>query len=442
MSRSLGPLETLALMPRLLRHPAAQRADIQAFQNQQLRCVVEWAYRNVPYYRRLMDGAGVKPAHIRKVADLPAIPISSRSDLQDAPLSEIVAEGVDPTRLVAYTTSGSTGEPHTIRRGWWEERLLNVLRRRAQQLYGRRWQDKMAIVASSRPQGSGFAGALQRGLGALGINRAEYFSVFDPVDELLRRLRRADLDLLHGYPGALARIGERMASDDREAIHPRFILSGGEMLTPGLRARIASGFAAPVFDLYGCFEFNLVAWECPATGELHVCDDGLVLEVLRPDGSPAREGEWGEVVGTALHSFAMPLIRYRLGDLAVQGAPVCSCGQPFATIREILGRTMDYFVMPSGRRIHPFELVPILTEGVGWVKQQQLIQERRDLIVLRVVADTPPTAEQIHALKAAVSAALEPGVELQVVPLSEIAPEPSGKYRHYYSHVVAGRSVC
>jgi hypothetical protein len=93
--------------------------------------------------------------------------------------------------------------------------------------------------------------------------------------------------------------------------------------------------------------------------------------------------------------------------------------------------------MPSGRRIHPFKLVPLVTEGVGWVRQQQLVQEREDLIVLRIVSDTPPTARQIGSMKAAVSAALEPGVEIQVVSVPEIAAEPNGKYRHYYSRVRA-----
>jgi phenylacetate-CoA ligase len=219
-------------------------------------------------------------------------------------------------------------------------------------------------------------------------------------------------------------------------------MSGGEMLTPSLRAQITAGFGAPVFDVYGSFEFSLIAWECPATGELHVCDDGVVLEVVRPDGSPAHEGEWGEVVGTALHSFAMPLIRYRLGDLAVQGKSACACGQPFATIREVLGRTIDEFVMPSGRRVHPFKLVPLVTEGVGWVRQQQLVQEREDLIVLRIASDSPPTPEQISAVQAAVSASLEPSVEVQVASVPEIAPEPNGKYRHYYSRVRARADVC
>ncbi len=78
-----------------------------------------------------------------------------------------------------------------------------------------------------------------------------------------------------------------------------------------------------------------MAWECRHSGDLHTCDDGVLVEVLR-DGRPAEPGERGEVVVTNLHAYAMPFIRYRIGDLATRGAP-CGCGAPFSTIGEITG---------------------------------------------------------------------------------------------------------
>ena len=83
-----------------------------------------------------------------------------------------------------------------------------------------------------------------------------------------------------------------------------------------MRRHITETFAAPVFNLYASNEFNVIAWECQETGELHTCDDGVIIEVLK-DGRPAAAGERGEVVGTNLHSFAMPLIRFRLGDIII-----------------------------------------------------------------------------------------------------------------------------
>ncbi len=80
------------------------------------------------------------------------------------------------------------------------------------------------------------------------------------------------------------------------------------------------------------------------------------------DGRPAAPGERGEVVLTALHSFAMPFIRFRLGDIVTKGDSHCACGQPFATIRSVQGRMFDYFPLPDGRLVHPYEIIAILSE--------------------------------------------------------------------------------
>ena len=109
----------LATMSALLRHSHASREHIRAFQDHHVRRLVTYAYENVPYYRRLFDQHGVKPGDIRGAADLPLIPITSKRDLQSRPVEEIVARGIDPTRLLTHRTSGSSGEPFTIRRPYW-----------------------------------------------------------------------------------------------------------------------------------------------------------------------------------------------------------------------------------------------------------------------------------------------------------------------------------
>ncbi|MDP6106970.1 MAG: hypothetical protein QGI33_00850 [Candidatus Brocadiia bacterium] len=140
-------------------------------------------------------------------------------------------------------------------------------------------------------------------------------------------LRRYRPDVLGGYPGTLARLAEAITERDRRDISPRILAAGGGVLTGGMHGQIRTGFQAPVYDLYGSYELPLIAWECKETGELHTCDDGVIVEVLR-NGRPAGPGEQGELVGTNLHSFAMPFIRYRQGDVVTRGAGRCTCGLP------------------------------------------------------------------------------------------------------------------
>jgi phenylacetate-CoA ligase len=196
-----------------------------------------------------------------------------------------------------------------------------------------------------------------------------------------------------------------------------------------MRSQISKAFSAPVFDTYGSHEFNLIAWECKETGEYHTCDDGIILEVLK-DGRPAAKDERGEVVGTNLHSLAMPFIRYRLGDIVTKGFEVCRCGQPFSTIRTIQGRMIDYFHLPRGRIIHPYEITQILKRDAdSWIRQHQLIQEREDRIILQVVPSFTPSPQEILKLKESVNTLLGQGVEFQIILVSEIEIDQIGKFR-------------
>jgi len=194
-----------------------------------------------------------------------------------------------------------------------------------------------------------------------------------------------------------------------------------------MRRQITEAFEAPVFDVYACHEFRVIAWECKDTGELHMCDDCMIVEVLK-DGRPATIGERGEIVGTNLHSFAMPFIRYRLGDIVTKGLETCRCGQPFSTIGAIQGRMTDYFSLPGGRLIHPYE-ISLLFIDTSWLRQYQMVQEREDRIILRVVPSTTPTPQELNQLEESVTAVLGQEMEFQLILVHEIQLEPSGKFR-------------
>lgn len=419
----------LATLYALWRNQRVARKDIAAFQNQRLRLLVQHAYANVPYHRRLLDRHGVKPGDIRGVADLPAIPVTSKRDLQLLPKEDVVARGVDTRRLITRRTSGSSGEPFSIHRTSLETRLLRAVRLRAMHDFGLRPADTVASVILARPphpRDHPFPVSVLR---SLGLYRHKLLNCLSPARDILRELRECSPDVVGGFGGVLSQMAQVMSEDDRLAVRPRFVAVGGEVLTPLMRRQIAEAFNAPVFELYTSVECMTIAWECTETGELHTCDDSVIVEVLK-DGSPVRPGECGEIVVTSLHSFAMPFLRYRLGDLVTQGAETCRCGRPFGTIRAVQGRMIDYFPLPGGRLIHPYEIVAILLQDAEpWLRAYRLLQDRGDRIVLNALPSVAPTSSQLSRLHTAVAAVLGQGVEFQVRLVSEIAVEESGKFR-------------
>jgi phenylacetate-CoA ligase len=432
----MNVLPEIGLVASLLRHSNARRERMAAFQLKRLRRLVAHAYDAVPYYRDLFDRAGIRPADIRTPADLGAIPITSKKDLQALPASALVARGVDPRRLIERNTSGSSGELFTIRRTWVEERILGILRLRAMAYLGLRPTDRrvsVLMVRAPHPRDHQLAQRLLQRFGWFNILTVD---CRQHPDQIARELSRLRPDVITGFAGALWRTAQSLSGGWR-GVRPRFVTSGGEVLTPSMRSDISAAFGAPVYDLYGSHEFNVLAWECKESRQYHVCDDGMILEVLNGSGRPVGPGERGEVVGTNLHSFAMPLIRYRLADVVTRGDDVCPCGKPFSTLREIRGRMIDHFPLSDGRLLHPYQIVVPMKEKAPWIRQYQLVQERRDLITLRIVPFTAPAPEQMSAVQETLTGVLGPAVALRVLLVQEIPLEASGKFRVSRSHVAS-----
>jgi phenylacetate-CoA ligase len=411
------------------RYPRVSREEIGAFQAAELRRLVAHAYADVPYYRRLFDRHGLRPEQIRTPADLAAVPITSKRDIQALPAPDVVARGFDPARLIHHRTSGSTGEPLTIRRTWIEERLGDIFRLRAVRAYGWRLRDRRAVMGIVRDRDPRDHELPQRIARALGFFRKEEIHCLAPPAEIVRALCRMSPDVIGGMPAVLAEVASLIGEGERARIHPRYVVVGGEVLTPLMRQRIGEAFRAPVHELYASHELPLIAWECARERKLHVCEDNVIVEVLN-EGRPAEPGETGEVVATRLHAYAMPFIRYRVGDAVTRGEPACPCGQPFATIRAVQGRMLDYFPLADGRVIHPYDLVlTILPRSTPWMRQYQLVQEREDRIALLVVPLTPPSPAEVGVVEDAVRAQLGPRVEFTVRLVPEIRAEPTGKFR-------------
>ncbi|HEX2218412.1 MAG TPA: AMP-binding protein [Gemmatimonadales bacterium] len=418
----IGPALTAAW-----RHGRPGRTDLRAWQDARLRRLVLHAYESVPFYRRLFDRHRLHPRHVRGVRDLELIPFTDKAEMRRARSADLLARGLDPAALLSVRTSGSSGEPFTVRRTWLEDKLQYLLRLRTFRAFGIRHRDRIVVVGvGGRPE-SGDRKVVGRSLRALGFHDKRLIDGLQDPARVAVQLREARPEVLVGLPGMLHRLTAPELSSIVTEVRPRVVVVGGEVATPAMRLRIREVFGAPLYETYGSHECPLMAWECRHSGDLHTCDDGVLVEVLR-DGQPVEPGERGEVVVTNLHAYAMPFIRYRIGDLATRGG-ACGCGLPFAAIGEIQGRMLDYFPLPDGRVLHPYEIVRLLVWGPGeWLRQYQLVQERTDRVVLYAVAGEP-VAARLEAVTRAVRPLLGPAVEFEIRLVERIPVESTGKLR-------------
>jgi phenylacetate-CoA ligase len=236
------------------------------------------------------------------------------------------------------------------------------------------------------------------------------------------------------YPSNLAALLDIWEAEGIGGLKLDQVICQSEMLLPGLAERCERVLGAKMLSNYSTGEMGYITIECPDCGQQHVQDEGVYVEVLDDDGRPCGVGETGRVAVTLLHNFAMPLIRYEIGDYAEVGRP-CSAGRGLSSLGRILGRRRNMLVLPDGSKRWP-------TFGsrrfakIAAVEQFQLVQQSVGKIEARFRVGEPLTAMQRDALAVAVGEALGYPFEVEITEFSGPIPRSRrGKFEEFISNV-------
>jgi phenylacetate-CoA ligase len=401
------------------RRPRFGPDRIRAYQDARVRRLVEHAWHRIPYYHRLMEAAGLRPADIRTRADLARFPVTRRRDLQGVPLDDLVDPGVDPEKCISFSTSGTTGEPVRMLRTRREQYLLFGFRLRAQILSGLRPIDRRVKLGSTPVR------LLPH---RIGLFRMSNIDLNLGPEETLQRLKALRPHVIYGIPNMLEMLVKTAPPGGLESLRPKLVFSGAEPLRPSLRRELERLFGCPVIDFYGCHEFNLIAWQCARCGLYHTSDDSTVVEVLKADGQAAAPGEQGEIFGTALRSYAMPFIRLEIGDVVTRPARRPECEIGFDVIGKIRGRTADFLPLPGGRILSPYHL-SLAVDSVPGVRRYQIIQTALDHVRILYVRMEGASEETGASIAAKCRECLPPEVVIETRTVADIPITAAGKHR-------------
>lgn len=180
----------------ILRRDRLSPASVLRRQNRRLRRLVEHAYLHVPYYRTLMDNAGLAPADVRGTADLAGFPMTSKKDIKRAAAPDLVSDAVRADRLPEFKTTGSTGVPLVVRRSKAEDLLFHLFRMRAIRSYGLRARDQVVRIRSGNLDYIPLSWRLAR---AFRLYRQSVIDTRDTPQENAARLLALRPDVLTGY---------------------------------------------------------------------------------------------------------------------------------------------------------------------------------------------------------------------------------------------------
>lgn len=396
---------------------------IRARRDELLRRVVETAWRDVPFYRDLLDSAGVRPADVRSPEDLAAIPIVTKDMLREGYPERVTRE--TGRRTYDAATSGSTGKNFYVREdaataGWYRASFMLALGWAGWRIGEPHLQLGMTTARSLDRR------LKDRFLGTIYASAARLDDA--SLDAHLDRLEADGVRHVWGYPGSVTCLARR--ARERGWRGPMStVVTWGDTLFPHYRSEIEAAFGCRVTDTYGCAEGIQVAAQCGADARYHLFELDAVVEVVDGEGRNVAPGETGALILTRLHAGPMPLLRYRVGDAGALADPAerCPCGRGFALLEGIRGRDTDIVVTPSGNRLIVHYFTGIL-EHFREIDEFQVVQDDPAAIRVRVVPAAgygPETAGRIsEALRAGA-----PDLGVTVEPVSAIPLTPGGKRR-------------
>ncbi len=406
----IGRLLELRRLRRHLRLPAA---ELEALQARRLRAAIAHACERVPFYRDLFRRAGLRPDDIRSVHDLRHVPITTKQDLRAAGPESILASGFDRGALHAIRTSGSTGHPFTVLLSRADRQTRSMIELRGLLAIGLRPTDRLLAL--------GPVHALGRGLHQrLGLYRTERLSSILPFEEQVARIRAFDPTVLWAYPSALRALIRNLGRPLAAVCRPRALITSSGVFDPSvLEPAGATGIER--FNFYACVETGRIAWECRAHRGLHVNTDHVVLE-LEPLAAPLANQHpgLGVTVVTTLSTRAMPLIRYRLGDLCRYLDEPCPCGCALPLIGPPVGRQEDLVRLPSGRVISA-DVFMYMLRPIVEIDGYRAIQKALDHFVVELASATELPPRLLEEIGAKLRAAIAEPVRLEIRPTAELS---------------------
>jgi phenylacetate-CoA ligase len=419
------------------RWETASSDELYAVQSRRLRDMVAYVHAKSPLQRDRFAGAGVKkPEDIRSLDDLKALPTMSKELLRETyPLALCCA---DPRTIAEmHMSSGSTGTPIVMPYTVGDLDQWAACMARCLAMAGALSGDVIQITPSFGLFNGGFG--FYHGSRKLGL-----FIIPTGAGNTSRQVRLArdfKTRVLTGVVSYGIRVMEVLEEEQGKLPDLRIGIFGAETFSDSLKKKMTSGLGIEVFDIYGMTEtggVGTLGQDCRAHDGIHVWEDHYILEILDPQThQPLPDGQTGELTITSLTREALPVIRFRTGDLTkIHSRQKCSCGRTHARIAPITGRVDDMLIV-KGVNFFPRQVEQALMEIPGVRNNYQIIIEEIDGVkdvTINVEADAGVTG---YMVEKHLKEALGFSPKGDVFPVGQL-PRQEGKAKRVFYKDAAG----
>lgn len=418
----------------LRRFWSASPEQLERHRLERLRLLLRHAAATSPFHRDRFAGAGLEVERIQGCEDIRVLPLLDKQDLNQH-MDRILSNAIPRDKLTQSSTGGSSGVPLTFYR----DRDATAVRRAQDYFFNARLDiypgSKRAWVWGS-PIDVNQLGSLKARLANFLSERAIYFYSFDAGPEamaaFLRQLQSHRPDAIFAYPNMLAVIAEHIRSSGTIVPPVRRIITTAEPTYDWQRELFRAVFGCDTYERYGSREIGTVAAEGPERDGMVNFEPTYYLEVIDEQGRAVVGDSLGELVVTDLYNFAMPLIRYRTGDLVKLDAASPLNGSCWRRISAVGGRVVDLIVRPDGARIAGEAIIMALRTS-GFQQKVQVVQLRPQSFVVRHLSGAVIANDVRDRFKLRLDGLLGAPVTIEYQAVGELKYDKSGKYRYVTS---------
>ena len=421
-----------------------QNLDGQAaedLQKKQLENLIVHAYKHVPFYQRLFETRGLVDGHGKvHLKNFTNLPLLDKQTIREN-WQNLKSDDLEQRTWWENTSGGSTGEPvrfiqdsnyhdwATAEKMLFDEWTGYSLGDKKLTLWG---SERDLLVG--RESFKTYLGRWLRNETMLNTFKMSPAT----MKEYVETINKFQPKQILAYVESIYELARFIEREKLPVYSPAAIMTSAGTLHVHMREKIETVFKAPVFNRYGSREVGDIACEDTSHSGLLVSAPTHYVELLNQEGVPAQPGEVGEIVVTLLTNFAMPLIRYRIGDMGAWAVDKAAQSQPWPVLSEVTGRVTDTFLTGDGTQVYG-EYFTHLFYFQNWVEKFQVVQESLEHIVVKIVPlengfDPASVQQELGSIRQKIKVVTgECRIEFQFV--DAIASTASGKYRYTISKV-------
>ena len=415
--------------------PHAPLEEIVAVQKQRLHAIVSHAYETVPYYRKVMGVAGLRPEDIKSADDLALLPIITSEQLAQEP-EQFLPRYYRKEAGITLHSSGTSGRNKFVSHDptalflalahGHRQRL--VLTHFTGQTFG--YRELNAVRSQSvSVQLRDFYEAYSWTPRKIDFRRSFLLPGGVSLTENIAQLNSAQPEVIRGYGSYIGSLFRWAWTHSLPFHRPKVVIYGADHMAEADRHLIEEGFGVPVLSTYQATEALRIAFQCERREGFHIFLDDVALRVVDDGGNSVSPGETGHLILSNLTNKATVLLNYKLGDLVTLNSSPCPCGRTLPLIQNLQGRSDDLLVLPGGQLLHSLVVLENIQSIPGIVQIQVRQEELQRFRLLAVYAGDSAWSAVGRQIDATIRRICGPDIVVSVEQVETILPEPGGKVK-------------